>query len=379
MKRIILIISIIVLFSLNQVNAQAPDKINYQGVARLSNGQPMANQNISLRLSILNTSVSGNIVYSETHQIKTNTYGLYNLFIGTGTIVTGTMADIIWANGDKFLKVEIDPDNGTNFAEMGITQLISVPYALRAEDAGMVTLYSNGTNNPNTMIVSHSPAYPYWGILYNDPLDQISFIRSETSAAMTVDLTQRKVGIKTEPGVIPTADLEVAGTVKITGGNPGDGKVLVSDATGLTSWQDNSTKVTAFQPTGCQSLENFTIAYQKIGDMGTLTKANADTWLEINVQTVLWAGTFASGTTSVLFELRVDDKATTIGNATCLIKEAGTRYPVSITGVFKNVSAGNHTVSLWAKGVHNGGTDAMWDAGCYNSIGTNNVLVKEYR
>jgi hypothetical protein len=35
----------------------------------------------------------------------------------------------------------------------------------------------------------------------------------------------------------PSAKLEVAGQIKITGGSPGDGKVLVSDAAGLASWQ----------------------------------------------------------------------------------------------------------------------------------------------
>lgn len=42
------------------------------------------------------------------------------------------------------------------------------------------------------------------------------------------------VGIGTD---VPTAKLEVAGQVKITGGAPGTGKVLTSDATGLASWQ----------------------------------------------------------------------------------------------------------------------------------------------
>ena len=43
------------------------------------------------------------------------------------------------------------------------------------------------------------------------------------------------VGIGTDD---PTAKLEVTGQVKITGGGPGDGKVLTSDADGLASWQD---------------------------------------------------------------------------------------------------------------------------------------------
>ncbi|MBL7765061.1 MAG: collagen-like protein [Chitinophagaceae bacterium] len=46
------------------------------------------------------------------------------------------------------------------------------------------------------------------------------------------------VGIGT---TTPTARLEVAGQVKITGGSPGAGKVLVSDANGLASWQIGAT------------------------------------------------------------------------------------------------------------------------------------------
>ncbi len=47
-----------------------------------------------------------------------------------------------------------------------------------------------------------------------------------------------RVGIGTTS---PTAQLEVAGQVKITGGTPGVNKVLVSDATGLASWQNTPT------------------------------------------------------------------------------------------------------------------------------------------
>jgi hypothetical protein len=379
MKRNIIFLIIIALFSLNQVNAQAPDKINYQGVARSSTGQPIKDQLIRLRLSIVDGSVSGSIVYSETHKVTTNVYGLYNVQIGTGVIVSGTMDAIIWANGEKYLKVEIDPVGGTNFIEMGTTQLISVPYALRAEDAGMVTVYSNGTNNPNKMVVSHSPAFPYWGILYNDPLDQISFTRSETMAAMTVDLTHSKVGIKTDPGIVPTAELEVNGTVKITGGSPGDGKVLVSDATGLTSWQDNSTKVSAFQPVGCKHLDNVTTSWQKIADLGTATKVYSETWFEVTLQTTLYVDVFLTGTTAAEFELRVDDVKTTIGNATCLIKYPATFTPISINGVFKNLSSGVHSINLWVRTSNGNATEAYFDPGCYNSTGINNVLIKEYR
>ena len=55
-----------------------------------------------------------------------------------------------------------------------------------------------------------------------------------SSADVTIAQGGGNVGIGTTS---PDAKLEVAGQVKITGGSPGDGKVLTSDASGLASWQ----------------------------------------------------------------------------------------------------------------------------------------------
>ena len=46
--------------------------------------------------------------------------------------------------------------------------------------------------------------------------------------------TSGNLGIGTSTG---TAKLEVAGQVKFTGGSPGAGKVLTSDANGLATWE----------------------------------------------------------------------------------------------------------------------------------------------
>src|SRR3989344_3702485 len=51
------------------------------------------------------------------------------------------------------------------------------------------------------------------------------------------------VGIGT---VSPGAKLEVAGQVKITGGTPGAGEVLTSDATGLATWEAPSSVPSGF-------------------------------------------------------------------------------------------------------------------------------------
>lgn len=112
------------------VLAQAPQKLNYQGVARNASGQPLASQNMKLRLTVHDLTTTGATLYQETHSVTTNGYGLYNVAVGNGTVVSGTFNTIDWATGDKYLQVEIDPNGGTTFTDAGATQLLSVPYAL---------------------------------------------------------------------------------------------------------------------------------------------------------------------------------------------------------------------------------------------------------
>ncbi len=116
------------------IQAQAPQLLNYQGVARNGFGNALPNRQMTLRLSIRNGSSSGTVVYSETRTVTTNGGGLYSVQIGsTGTsATTGSIATINWQVGTKFLQVEVDPDAGTNFVDLGTTQLVSVPYAMSA-------------------------------------------------------------------------------------------------------------------------------------------------------------------------------------------------------------------------------------------------------
>lgn len=116
------------------IDAQVPQALNYQAVARTADGVIIPTQSIGVRFSILDQSVTGTTLYSETHQTTTNSYGLFTLSIGKGTPVTATFASVNWASGtDKFLKVEIAPAGGSNYQLQGTTQLLSVPYALYSE------------------------------------------------------------------------------------------------------------------------------------------------------------------------------------------------------------------------------------------------------
>ncbi len=112
--------------------AQAPQKVNYQAVARTVAGAIIPNQNISLRFTIRDNSATGTVLYSETQSKITNQFGLFTAAIGGGTTVSGSMLTINWGSGDKYLQVEIDPTGGSTYVSMGADQLLSVPYALFA-------------------------------------------------------------------------------------------------------------------------------------------------------------------------------------------------------------------------------------------------------
>ena len=47
------------------------------------------------------------------------------------------MADITWGANTHFLKIEMDVNGGTNYSHMGTNQMMSVPYALYAENANI--------------------------------------------------------------------------------------------------------------------------------------------------------------------------------------------------------------------------------------------------
>lgn len=121
------------LFTGAMLLAQAPESFKYQAVARDGAGAVMIDQSVNFRISILQGSVSGAMVYSERHLAKTNEFGLVNLEIGRGTADKGTMEGISWGLDIFFLKVEMAPSGGGAFQLMGTSQLLSVPYALHAK------------------------------------------------------------------------------------------------------------------------------------------------------------------------------------------------------------------------------------------------------
>ncbi|MEO6758185.1 MAG: collagen-like protein [Saprospiraceae bacterium] len=125
MKQVLTILSFFVFISV--AVAQAPQGINYQGVARDATTKPLpAGTAITLGFKIRD--VSGAELYSETQTRTTNGVGLFTAVIGVGSPNpgSGSFANISWGTSPKFLEVIVNGQSG------GSQPLQSVPYALYA-------------------------------------------------------------------------------------------------------------------------------------------------------------------------------------------------------------------------------------------------------
>ena len=131
-----IITTILAVFMCVSVCAQAPQKMSFQAIVRNADNTLVANQNVSARIWVLQGSADGIAVYIETQTVETNPNGLMTLSVGEGTAVSGSFSAIEWANGPYFLKTEIDPAGGSSYALETVQQLMSVPYALYANEAG---------------------------------------------------------------------------------------------------------------------------------------------------------------------------------------------------------------------------------------------------
>ena len=126
---------LILLLLSENIWAQAPQKMTYQAVIRNSSNALILSSPIGIKVSVLQGSANGTVTYSETQIQNTNINGLVSLEIGMGTPVIGTFSNINWANGPYFIQTEVDPSGGSNYSVLGVTELISVPYALYSANA----------------------------------------------------------------------------------------------------------------------------------------------------------------------------------------------------------------------------------------------------
>jgi hypothetical protein len=151
-------LTLTILFSYSITFAQSPDLFSYQGIARDNQGVALQNQAISLKIIIWEQfpTPSGINVYEETHSVTTNQFGLFTVQIGAGTVVSGNISTINWNPGHSFfIETAMDATGGTNYTQMGISQLLSVPFAKLATEV-MNDKVNDADFDPNNELQSLS-------------------------------------------------------------------------------------------------------------------------------------------------------------------------------------------------------------------------------
>ena len=123
--------------SLTQLQAQAPQGFNYQATVRNASGDLVVNTNVYFKFNVIQGSQTAVPIFTETHYVPTDDLGQVNLVIGQGTANTGTFSELDWSLGSYYLGIELN--TGSSYVAMGTTQLLSVPYALYAENSGNST------------------------------------------------------------------------------------------------------------------------------------------------------------------------------------------------------------------------------------------------
>jgi hypothetical protein len=141
---------------------QVPQGIPYQAVARDAQGNPMANQSLTVQFSLHEAIADGQVVYQETQTSSTNAQGLFSLTFGAGVPSVGTFTSINWGSGYKFLQVQANFGNG--YVDLGTQQLMSVPYALYSGSSGNGSNQNNSNYNPSAdsvlTLIGKASLYP---------------------------------------------------------------------------------------------------------------------------------------------------------------------------------------------------------------------------
>lgn len=279
MKKVFLLL--LVAGYISQAFSQSPEKMSYQAVVRDVSGNLVTNQTVGMKISILQSSLSGAPVFVETHTPLTNANGLISIEIGEGTVVSGSFVSIDWSAGPYFIKSETDPSGGTSYNISGVSQLLSVPYALYAKTAESLS----------TPLAETDPVFGAWDKDYYDLIntpniaDSISTLvdGSETKLVAGTDITISGSGTTATPYIvnavgIPSFDFylgqdTLGGIVYyLYRGEDGQqhGLIVSTTESPIMEWQSTT------------SVTNATRSWDGVYNMSLLTNSPIKNWVTTN-------------------------------------------------------------------------------------------------
>lgn len=141
MKKTLILLTVVLVNTILKAQTNPPAAINFQAVALDENGReiagvdangiPITDKAVKVQFSIVTDNPNGTVQYAEVHLTNTDRHGLFTLNIGQGTPMTGkSLKDVNWHIGKKYLKVELDINNGKGYRVVSTQQILSVPYAM---------------------------------------------------------------------------------------------------------------------------------------------------------------------------------------------------------------------------------------------------------
>ena len=218
-----------------QAGAQSPEKMSYQAVIRNSSDVLVTDTQIGMQISILQGTEDGSPVYVETQTPTTNANGLVSIEIGNGIVLNGNFSSIDWTNGPYFIKTETDPAGGTSYTITGTSQLLSVPYALHAKTAEIVT---GG-------ITESDPVFMAWDKDYDDLTGTPANLSDFTNdIGYLTDYTVTETDVTTHQAALSVTESQISdlGTYIETETDPTVTKYSVGDFAqgGIVFWVDES-------------------------------------------------------------------------------------------------------------------------------------------
>jgi hypothetical protein len=192
--------ALVALSTLAGVHAQGVSQpFTYQGYLR-QGGAPLNNPSQSMRFRIYDALTGGTALWDSGALTVNVSNGLFTVQLNPPVS--------IWTGADRFLEIQVGATTLTPRVRIG-----STPYA---NTATLLNMFQSGTMNPDRMVITHSPAFTNWGLMYRDTDDSFHFLAGGT--------TVLRVGLGG-----PTALQIPAGAAA--------GRVLTSDASGNASWQ----------------------------------------------------------------------------------------------------------------------------------------------
>ena len=198
--------------------APGPLRITYQAVLRTSNGAVLANQPAVVKASVLIGDPNDESVFSEAHSVVSSNTGIISLTIGSGQPIMGTIDAVNWKSGLAYLKIEIDYNNSGSYILVGVSQILSVPYAIQSGNSlvqlggsdGQIISHDGNVWLANDKVWVKTTGVVIDGIETEDPLNAIFSIQNSAGESL-FNVNQQGVEVRLMD------DGENKGVLEVTG------------------------------------------------------------------------------------------------------------------------------------------------------------------